>query len=171
MARSAHAEHPCGKRPCVAGKAVNLEDVFPPNFVRLDLGILDKGHVLSGMAKLLASSSGAPVALIESALLARENLGSTGVGAGVALPHARLHALNATHGVFMRLAAPIAFDAIDGKPVDLVCGIIAPDEPNAALLTALSAISRALRDESKTATLRGTYDPVEARRILVGGEG
>jgi nitrogen PTS system EIIA component len=150
---------------------VNLEEMLPANCVLLDLGIMDKAHVLSGVAKLLAKVAGAPAATIESALTARENLGSTGVGGGVALPHARLHAIKETHGVFVRLASPIAFDALDGKPVDLVCGLVAPDEPNAELLTALSAVSRVLRDAAKTTALRRTHDAGEARRILVRNEG
>ena len=73
-----------------------------------------------------------------------------------------------THGVFVRLSTPIAFDAIDGKPVDLVCGLVAPDEPNAELLSALSAVSRVLRDSGKTTALRKTYNTEEARQILTG---
>ncbi len=146
---------------------MNLEEVLPASCVLLDLGLADKSHVLSGVAKLLARVTGTPAATIESALLARENLGSTGVGGGVALPHARLHTLTETHGVFVRLATPIGFDAIDGKPVDLVCGLVAPDEPNAELLTALSAVSRVLRDAARTTALRRTHDAAEARRILI----
>jgi nitrogen PTS system EIIA component len=150
------------------GGEVNLEEVLPAGSVLLDLGITDKSHLLAGVAKLLAKSTGTAAATIESALLARENLGSTGVGGGVALPHARLHTLTETRCVFVRLASPIPFDAIDDKPVDLVCGLVAPDEPNAELLTALSAVSRVLRDTAKTAALRKTYDVAEARRILTG---
>jgi PTS system nitrogen regulatory IIA component len=150
------------------GGGVNLEEVFPAGSVLLDLGITDKAHVLAGVAKLLAKATGTAASTIESALLARENLGSTGVGGGVALPHARLHTLTETRCVFVRLASPIAFDAIDGKPVDLICGLVAPDEPNAELLTALSAVSRVLRDAAKTSSLRKTYDASEARRILTG---
>lgn len=152
------------------GSEVNLEDVLPANCVLLDLGISDKAHVLAGVAKLLAKATGTAPTVIETALIARESLGSTGVGGGVALPHARLHTLTETHGVFVRLATPIAFDAIDGKPVDLVCGLVAPDEPNAQLLTALSAVSRVLRDAAKTTALRKTFDAAEARRILVHKE-
>jgi nitrogen PTS system EIIA component len=150
---------------------VKLEEVLPASCVLLDLGISDKAHVLTGVAKLLAKVTGTPASTIETALLARETLGSTGVGGGVALPHARLHTLTETHGVFVRLATPIAFDALDGKPVDLVCGLVAPDEPNAELLTALSAISRVLRDAAKTTALRRTYDVAEARHILTGASG
>jgi PTS system nitrogen regulatory IIA component len=152
------------------GGGVNLEEVLPTGCVLLDLGIADKAHVLAGVAKLLAKTTGTSASTIETALLARETLGSTGVGGGVALPHARLHTLTETHGVFVRLATPIAFDALDSKPVDLVCGLIAPDEPNAELLTALSAVSRVLRDAAKTTALRKTYDAAEARRILTSRE-
>lgn len=148
---------------------VNLESVLPPKAVLLDLGIADKTHVISGLARLLAPPAGVPSADIEQALFAREALGSTGVGGGVALPHARLHSLRSTHGVFVRLSTPVAFDANDGRPVDLVCGLIAPDEPTAELLGAVSAIARVLRNERSTADLRRVHDAGEARRILLGG--
>lgn len=148
---------------------VDLESVLPPKSVLLDLGIADKAHVISGVARLLAPAAGVPAADIEQALVAREALGSTGVGGGVALPHARLHSLRSTHGVLVRLSSPIAFDAADGRPVDLVCALIAPDEPTAELLGAVSAVARVLRDGGKTAELRRTHDAGEARRILTGG--
>lgn len=148
---------------------VDLESVLPPRCVLLDLGLADKAHVISGLAKLLAPSAGVPAGDIEQALVAREALGSTATGGGVALPHARLHSLRSTHGVFVRLSAPIEFDAPDGKPVDLVCGLIAPDEPTAELLGAVSAVARVLRDAGKTAELRRMLDAGEVRRILTGG--
>ncbi len=147
---------------------VNLESVFPPRCVLLDLGIPDKDHVIPGLAKLLAPSAGVAAADIQQALAAREALGSTGVGGGVALPHARLHSLRSTHGVFVRLSSPVAFDAPDDQPVDLVCAIVAPDEPTAELLGAVSAVARVLRDGARTAELRRTLDAADARRILVG---
>lgn len=147
---------------------MNLEDVLTPGSVLLDLNLPNKARAISQVAALLGVSARLPAATIETALFAREALGSTGVGGGVGLPHARLHALRATHAVFLRLDSPIGFDAIDGKPVDLVCGIVAPDEPNADLLTALGAMSRVLRDASRSAALRKSRDAEEARSVLLG---
>lgn len=148
---------------------LNLALALPPDAVQLDADLPSKTLVIAHAADLLAEASGASGEAIEHALLAREGLGSTGVGSGVGLPHARLHGLDTPHAVCLRLAAPIAFDAIDDKPVDLVCVVIAPDEPNAALLTTVSALSRTLRDAGRVAELRGCTGAEEARGILLAG--
>jgi len=142
--------------------------VLPPGSVELGAELTSKALAIAHAADLLAAASVASAEEIELALLAREGLGSTGVGGGVALPHARLHVLTSTHAVFLRLSTPIGFDAIDGKPVDLVCAIIAPDDPSADLLTAVSAISRVLKDGAKTAALRECADGEAARWIMLG---
>ena len=77
----------------------------------------------------------------------RERLGSTGFGRGVAIPHARIDGLARPVAVFLRLEAPVAFDAADGMPVDLVFGLLSPEQAGAAHLHALAAISRLMRDE------------------------
>lgn len=149
---------------------MNLQEVLPPSSVLLDLGLSDKARAISHVAGLLAASAGLSAETIEDALVGREALGSTGVGGGVGLPHARLHVMRGTHAVFVRLASPIGFDSIDGNPVDLVCAIVAPDEPNAALLTAVAAVSRVLRDAGKTAALRTTQSAAVARDILLASD-
>ncbi len=78
----------------------------------------------------------------------RENLGSTGFGRGVAIPHARIEGLGRPVAAFFRLQSPVAFDAADGMPVDLVFGLLSPEHAGAAHLHALAAISRLMRDES-----------------------
>jgi PTS system nitrogen regulatory IIA component len=148
---------------------MNMALVLPPDAVVLDVALSSKALALAHAADLLAASSGISGEAIESALLAREALGSTGVGHSVALPHARLHVLSRAHAVFFRLAAPIPFDAIDGQPVDVVCAVVAPDEPNSALLTAVSALSRVLRNAEKMAMLRTCTDAEEARAVLLAG--
>jgi nitrogen PTS system EIIA component len=148
---------------------MNLPEVLPPGSVLLDLSLPDKARAISHVAGLLAAAAGVPAETIEAALVAREALGSTGVGGGVGLPHARLHVLRGTHAVFVRLAAPIPFDSIDNQPVDLLCAVVAPDEPNAALLTAVAAVSRVLRDAAKTAALRSSRDAADVRATLLGG--
>jgi PTS system nitrogen regulatory IIA component len=77
----------------------------------------------------------------------RERLGSTGFGRGVAIPHARIDGLARPVAAFLRLEAPVAFDAADGMPVDLVFGLLSPEQSGAAHLHALAAISRLMRDE------------------------
>lgn len=149
--------------------ALHMPLVLPPDAVQLDVDATSKALVIAHAADLLAAASGASGEAIEAALLAREALGSTGVGGGIGLPHARLHALHEAHAVCLRLAAPVAFDSLDGKPVDVVCAVIAPDEPNSALLTAVSALSRTLRDPEKVAEIRGCASSEDARQLLLAG--
>jgi PTS system nitrogen regulatory IIA component len=78
---------------------------------------------------------------------AREQLGSTGFGRGVAIPHARVAGVSRPVAALLRLEAPVAFDAVDGRPVDLVFGLLSPEHAGAAHLHALAAISRLMRDE------------------------
>lgn len=148
---------------------MNLEQMLPPASVSLDIPVHDKPRAIAHAASVLASEAGLPSEAVEGALLAREALGSTGVGGGIALPHARLHRLEKTYAVFFRLLRPIGFESNDARPVDLMCAIIAPDEPSGALLTAVSQISRVLRDEDKREALRQSHDAEEARAILLGG--
>jgi len=92
-------------------------------------------------------------------LAAREKLGSTGFGGGVAIPHARLPDVSAVTGVFMRLAQPIEFDAVDDLPVDLVFMLVSPVDAGAEHLKALARVSRRLRDRTFLAKLRGAGSP------------
>lgn len=80
-------------------------------------------------------------------MLEREELGSTGFGRRIAIPHARIAGLNRPVAAFMRLETPVEFDAADGMPIDLVFGILSPEGAGAAHLHALAAISRMMRDE------------------------
>lgn len=104
-------------------------------------------------------------------LLARERLGSTGVGAGVAIPHAKLEGLAKPSGVFARLREPIEFDAVDGRPVDLIFLLLAPDSAGADHLKALALVSRLLRDERVCARLRGADSAEALYAVLTGASG
>jgi len=84
---------------------------------------------------------------VQAKIQEREQLGSTGFGRGVAIPHARIAGVNRPAAAFLRLEAPVAFDAVDGQPIDLVFGLLSPEHAGAAHLHALAAISRMMRDE------------------------
>ncbi len=100
-------------------------------------------HLAARFAQVYALSETHVLERIEE----RERLGSTGFGRGVAIPHARIDGLGRPVAVFFRLETPVAFDAADGLPVDLVFGLLSPDQAGAAHLHALAAISRMMRDE------------------------
>ena len=100
------------------------------------------------------------------ALLEREGLGSTGVGQGVALPHARIRDLSAVSGVFMLLEKPIDFGAVDRQPVDVVFCLFAPEAAGVEHLKALALVSRTLREPSICAKLRANPDAAKIYTIL-----
>lgn len=92
-------------------------------------------------------------------MVEREELGSTGFGRRIAIPHARIAGLNRPVAAFMRLDAPVEFNAADGMPIDLVFGLLSPETAGAAHLHALAAISRMMRDERMHEDLIGAPRP------------
>jgi PTS system nitrogen regulatory IIA component len=108
-------------------------------------GAASKRQALAAAADIGARSFGLESSEILDALLEREQLGSTGVGHGVAVPHARLSGLVRMRAVFVRLDAPVAFEAVDDQPVDLMFALFAPAEAGSEHLRALARVSRLLR--------------------------
>jgi nitrogen PTS system EIIA component len=98
---------------------------------------------------------------ILSELVKREQLGSTGTGGGVAIPHARLHEVEKAIAHLVRLKKPIDFAAVDNRPVDIVVPLLLPDSAGGAPLSALACIARKLRDPIVTNHLRRARDGVE----------
>ena len=103
---------------------------------------------------------------IVSAAMERERLGSTGVGNGVALPHARIEGLDKVVAAFVRLSEPMDFDSVDGRPVDLVAFLLAPEDAAGAHLRALARVSRTLRREENRSRLRSAPDALSVFTIL-----
>jgi nitrogen PTS system EIIA component len=112
-----------------------------------------KQAILSALAARFAEAYGLDAAEVLTQLEARERLGSTGFGRGVAIPHARVTGVNRPVAAFFRLEAPVTFDAADAMPVDLVFGLLSPEQAGTAHLHALAAISRMMRDEHMHAAL------------------
>ena len=133
---------------------MKLIDLLAPENVVVDLRAADKATALAELAQRAGDKVGAPADAIVNALLAREKLGSTGVGGGVAIPHARLAALARPFALFARLRAPIAFDAVDGRPVDLLFLLLLPDAAHGEQMNALACAARALRDPAIAEALR-----------------
>ncbi|WOJ89212.1 PTS IIA-like nitrogen regulatory protein PtsN [Methylocapsa polymorpha] len=107
---------------------------------------------------------------IFDALLQRERLGSTGIGEGIAIPHAKLARATSMFGIFARLVRPIDFDAIDGAPVDLIFLLVAPESAGADHLKALARLARVFRDAAVTGKLRAARD-VSALYAVLTEEG
>lgn len=107
----------------------------------------DKNAILRLLAERFAEVYGLEPSHVLERIEERERLGSTGFGRGVAIPHARIDGLGRPVAVFLRLDAPVAFEAADGMPVDIVFGLLSPENSGATHLHALAAISRLMRDE------------------------
>ena len=112
-----------------------------------------KPAILEQLAERFAGVYGLEKAIVLDRIEERERLGSTGFGRGVAIPHARLEGLSRPVAVFLRLEAPVSFDAADGMSVDIVFGLLSPEQAGAAHLHALAAISRMMRDDTMHAAL------------------
>ncbi|MEO0879848.1 MAG: PTS sugar transporter subunit IIA [Pseudomonadota bacterium] len=140
---------------------MGLQSLLTSDSVILNVKVRCKREALSLLADRAAELTGLSAETIRDALLEREQLGSTGVGDGVALPHGKIDGLSKITGVLARLDEPVDFDAVDEQPVDLLFLLLAPSEATAAHLKALAKVSRLLRDEQMREALRGA-DTAEA---------
>lgn len=143
-----------------------FDDLLAPGAVLAPHGAANKRAAMAALGVRAAGLMGLEAGCVTDALLARERLGSTGFGGGVAIPHGRVDGLRGIGGVVMRLAQPIDWEAIDGRPVDLVFMLVGPEAGGAAHLKALARVSRALRDPALVAKLRGAPDADSLRALL-----
>ena len=137
---------------------MRIGDILRPEDVITDLRAADKRRLIDEVARLSAGAAGVEASEIAEALNARERLGSTGVGVGIAIPHARLPSLARPLGLFARLRQPMDFEAIDGERVDLVFLLLLPAAAQGEQLNALACVARRLRDERVRAALRKARD-------------
>jgi PTS system nitrogen regulatory IIA component len=147
-----------------------LSDILNIDSIDEHLPAANKKGLFQQLALAVSRRTGLPAKAIAAALAEREKLGSTGFGAGAALPHAKMEGLDRVVGFFARLAAPIEFQSVDGLPVDLVFLILSPPDAGADHLKALAGASRALRDRSLAAKLRGARSRDAIFALLVGIE-
>jgi PTS system nitrogen regulatory IIA component len=131
------------------------------------LNAATKRQALSMVADLASRSLDVKPAQILTRLMERERLGSTGVGYGVAVPHATFDGLDRMHGVFVRLDHPVDFGAIDEQPVDLIFALLAPADHPAEHLRALAKVSRALRQTDLRQQLRQAQGIDAIRALMV----
>ncbi len=149
---------------------MDLSSFLRPNAVRVMAGTASKKRLFQDLGDIAQAVYGLDSAATLDALQERETLGPTGVGHGVALPHARLHGLNKVAGIFIRLERPLDFDAVDRMPVDLIFALFAPKDSGVEHLKALAVVSRTLRDEATRAKLRQNTDPAALHAVLTGSQ-
>ena len=147
---------------------MDIADLITAQRVIATLQAGDKPQHLRELSERTAKQLGIGSGAILEALRSREMLGSTGVGQGIALPHARIAGLDHFFGLFARLERPINFDAIDDGPVDLVCLLLIPEQAGSKHLAALAAVSRRLRQRQVAVRLRSAKASSELYEILTG---
>jgi PTS system nitrogen regulatory IIA component len=135
---------------------MDIAELITPQSVIATLRPANKRQLLQELARRAAPLVSLDEKIILDTLLERERLGSTGIGAGTAVPHGRIPGLARIFGMFARLEKPIAFDSVDDQPVDLVFLLLTPDTAGADHLKALARVSRLFRDRAACQKLRGT---------------
>ena len=140
---------------------MKIADLLSPADVMIDVRTSNKRLLLQELAAKAAASLGLEGDLVASSLLKREELGSTGIGSGVAIPHARLPDLQRPYGLLAKLKHPIEFDAIDGQPVDVVFVLLLPAAEESGQLGALALVARTLRPSENLVRLRGARNSSE----------
>lgn len=143
-----------------------ISSILKPEAVKVFSAASSKKRLFQEIGDVAHSAYGLdPQATVE-ALLERESLGPTGVGHGIALPHARMPGLEGVIGVFLMLEKPIDFGAVDRQPVDIAFALFAPEEAGVEHLKALALVSRTLRDASLCIKLRANPDPATLYTLL-----
>jgi PTS system nitrogen regulatory IIA component len=145
---------------------MDISSLLKPAAVRVAGNLSSKKRLFLDLAEVAHSVYGLDVSETVDALQERESLGPTGVGHGVALPHARLDGLEAVVGVFIRLEKPLDFDSVDRQPVDLIFALFAPKDSGVEHLKALAQVSRTMRDVSVREKLRANSDSAALHAVL-----
>jgi PTS system nitrogen regulatory IIA component len=149
---------------------MQLADFLDCDAIKTALPGGNKRSLMQQLANLSAQRLAIDPATILAGLSEREQLGSTGFGQGVAIPHAKIDGLDRIYGLFARLGEPIDYKAIDGRPVDLVFLLLSPADAGAEHLKALAAISRVTRDAATLERLRGARSRDALAALLMGAD-
>ena len=151
---------------------MKLSEILSPECIRLDSDATSKKRVLESVSQLLADTDEELSAReVFDCLIAREKLGSTGLGQGVAIPHGRLSGLDKTIGVFLRLPKGVDFDAPDNEPVDLVFALLVPKESTEEHLQVLASIAGYFNSKGSGDALRVDITPQKACELLCQADG
>jgi PTS system nitrogen regulatory IIA component len=146
---------------------MDIGDFLSPNDAIPDIRARDKTLLLKELCARAAAALKLDAEGISGEIFKREELGSTGVGGGVAIPHARVQGLKTPFGVLARLRKPIDFNAIDGQPVDIVFLLLLPAALAGEQLNALASVARRLRDPDAVHALRSAPDSGTMHRVMV----
>ncbi len=140
--------------------------LLPPSNVLLDLQLSSKKRLFEQVGLLFENNHGIAKGAVFDSLFARERLGSTGLGQGVAIPHGRIKGLKEALGAFVRLAQPVAFDAPDGKPVTLAFALLVPEQATEKHLEILSELAQMFSDRNLRDALAAAPDASALHQII-----
>jgi PTS system nitrogen regulatory IIA component len=140
--------------------------LLPPANVLPDLAASSKKRLFEQIGLLFENQHGIGRGVVFESLFARERLGSTGLGQGVAIPHGRIKGLKDALGAFVRLSQPVAFDAPDGKPVNLVFALLVPEHATEKHLEILSELAQMFSDRALRDALAGAADAAALHQII-----
>lgn len=149
---------------------MQLGDFLDFDAIRTGVSAGNKRSLLQQLANMAALRLDVDSAAVQASVNEREQLGSTGFGHGVAIPHGKVEGLNRIYGLFVRLSEPVDYKAIDGKPVDLLFLLLSPVDAGAEHLKALAAISRVTRDAATLERLRGARSRDALAAVLMGAD-
>ena len=143
-----------------------ISQILTADQILLDLDASSKKRVFEHAGMLFEQKLGMPRASIFDSLFAREKLGSTGLGQGIAIPHGRIKGLKEAAGAFMRLSAPVPFDSPDGKPVGLMFVLLVPEQATEQHLQILSELAQRFSDRAFREALGACDNTDDAHRLF-----
>jgi PTS system nitrogen regulatory IIA component len=143
-----------------------IAELLPAANIALDLAAATKAQLFAAVGALFEANAGLTRDTVAASLAAREKLGSTGLGQGIAIPHGRLKGLKAARGAFVRLKEPIAFDAPDGKPVSQVFVLLVPEHATDQHLQLLSELAQMFSERAFRDRLAGAADALQLHALI-----
>ena len=145
-----------------------ISSLLEPSQVALDVDAPDKKALFERAAAMLEAASGLSRTQVVDSLLARERLGSTGLGQGIAIPHGRVKGLRNAVGAFLRVRVPIPFDAPDDRPVGMAFVLLVPERATDAHLQILSELAQMFSDRELRRLLAAAPEAASAQRLIAG---
>jgi PTS system nitrogen regulatory IIA component len=149
---------------------MQLSDFLDFDAIKTALPGGNKRSLLQQLANAAAQRVNVDPAVVLASLTEREQLGSTGFGQGVAIPHGKIEGLGRIYGMFARVAEAVDYKAIDGRPVDLVFLLLSPPDAGAEHLKALAAVSRVTRNSATLEKMRGARSRDALAAVLLGAD-
>ena len=140
--------------------------LLPPANVAIDISVSSKKRLFEHLGLLFENNHGVASSVVFDSLFVRERLGSTGLGHGIAIPHGRIKGLKDALGAFLRLSAPVPFDAPDGKPVNLVFALLVPEQATERHLQILSELAQMFSDRTLRESMSAAADAAGLHQLI-----